>query len=151
MEVHLSFYLFIYLLISSCREEPSGGIKRCLDNPTDGTQKKAMLELAPEQKKRKKRGTNGTAKRRHRGGRATQEAGGDMSLASAARQGAKLLKNAHIYSTPQASLQEDGRHTSTGWQGKEPPEISRREIIRLWETGGIHRYLLGFYRVHHDM
>lgn len=117
----------------------------------DDAQKDSKADIAPEPKKRKKRGTNGAAKRKHRGGRATQGAGGDMSLASAARQGAKLLKNAHIHSTSSVSLKEHGRHTSTGWQGKEPPDISRKEIIHLWDTGEIHQYLVEFHRVPHDL
>lgn len=93
----------------------------------------AVAGAEPIRKPAKKgKGKRGKKSSRPRGGVALKEAGGDLFVWDTIRLRAKLVAKSDLFQANGYSIQQDGSHTSTGWQGRNPPLVARKEIRALY-------------------
>jgi hypothetical protein len=58
-----------------------------------------------------------------------------------------LYKRAHIFQGKEVSLLHHGSRTKTGWYGKRPPPLTRKEIRAWFDEGRIGELLVDFTQI----
>ncbi len=99
-------------------------------------------------KKGKRRGKSSS---RPRGGKDLKAAGGDSYVADTMRLRRKLISMGDFYKTRAYSIERDGSHVTTGWQGRNPPPRARSQIRRLYGTSEMQRILELFFPVYANL
>jgi hypothetical protein len=84
---------------------------------------------------------------RPRAGAFFQDAGGDTYLADTRRLRAKLVQRGDVFLTGGYSIERNGNHVTTGWQGKNPPTRARAEVKRMYMNGSIKEIVATFFPV----
>jgi hypothetical protein len=114
------------------------------------TDRKLRDTKSAANKKNGRRAKSSKQKRR-RGGVALREANGDQQVARDRRLLQSWLCKSDTYRTEAYSLQANGSRTSTGWNGRNPPPATQRQIRNDYFSGRINSTLSTFFPVYADL
>ncbi|KAF8200141.1 hypothetical protein BJ912DRAFT_836551, partial [Pholiota molesta] len=89
--------------------------------------------------------------KRPRGGVYIWEAGRDTFLADTRRLRAKWIQRGELFRTQSYSINLNGAHVSTGWQGLNPPPLARSQIRRSYSNNSILDTVAKFFPVPADL
>ncbi len=101
-------------------------------------------------KKKNRRGKSSSRlflTKRPRGGAAITDAAGDVWIARDARLLNKWLQKAGRFQSSGYSLDKDGSHAASGWQGRRPPPKDHSQIRKDYASGAIGVTLATFFLV----
>jgi hypothetical protein len=138
--------------LAELRQTPSVE-KIIFQNETPQVQGKLPVPAVPEPEdcKKTEQGGNGHRTGRKRGGRHLREAEGSAKLAKERKLRERAQKNGIAHRATGFSVVQDGRHSTTGWQGGLPPKQEREWVLKAYESGEIKKVLAQFHLVHHHL
>jgi hypothetical protein len=108
-------------------------------------------ELLRSTAPKKSNGRRSKNSKRPRGGVYIREAGRDTFLADTRRLRAKWIQRGELFRTQSYSINLNGAHVSTGWQGLNPPPLARSQIRRSYSNNSILDTVAKFFPVPADL
>jgi hypothetical protein len=111
----------------------------------------AKVGMGDGRERPRKRGKGASKRSRPRAGRGKQEQRAGEASHRIHRLRERALRNGEALCSDEFSLQRDGLSSSTGWQGRAPPQKTQLQLKHLYETGEIQDLLQVFYPVPYPM